>query len=158
MQIIPFVSKCLNSSILYGAVRSKAFSARRYWIVVMCAVGETFYSLSIFPCSWNNWLFIPPICFLVLAVIVSKSRLEAFWPIAFERCREKWTCIFQNNSFFFYLFRLNRAFRYQCLFINGYDVTKTVVNCQAHLHNRLLLWLVQIPLQCYLSSLVILEN
>ena len=37
---------------------SKAFSARRSWVVVMCSVGETFYSLSISPRSWNSWLFI----------------------------------------------------------------------------------------------------
>ena len=37
---------------------SKALSARRSWVIVMCSVGETFYSPSISPRSWNNWLFI----------------------------------------------------------------------------------------------------
>ena len=33
---------------------SKALSARRSWVIVMCSVGETFYSPSISPRSWNN--------------------------------------------------------------------------------------------------------
>ena len=47
---------------------SKALSARRSWVIVMCSVGETFYSPSISPRSWNNLLFILEYS-LVLAAI-----------------------------------------------------------------------------------------
>lgn len=47
---------------------SEALSARRSWIIVMCSVGETFYSPSISPRSWNNLLFILEYS-LVLAAI-----------------------------------------------------------------------------------------
>ena len=47
---------------------SKALSARRSWVIVMCSVGETFYSPSISPRSWNNLSFILEYS-LVLAAI-----------------------------------------------------------------------------------------
>ena len=54
---------------------SEALSARRSWVIVMCSVGETFYSPSISPRSWNNWLFIPKYS-LVLAAIYYLSSVE----------------------------------------------------------------------------------
>ena len=95
MQTITFVSKCSNYNILEGAVRSKALCARRSWVIMMCSVGETFYSPSISPRSWNNWLSILEYS-RVSCDLFSQSKLEAFWPIAFERCREKFSCIVQN--------------------------------------------------------------
>ena len=95
MQTITFVSKCSNYNILEGAVRSKALCARRSWVLMMCSVGETFYSPSISPRSWNNWLSILEYS-RVSCDLFSQSKLEAFWPIAFERCREKFSCIVQN--------------------------------------------------------------
>ena len=95
MQTITFVSKCSNYNILEGAVRSKALCARRSWVIVMCSVGETFYSPSISPRSWNNWFSILEYS-RVSCDLFSQSKLEAFWPIAFERCREKFSCIVQN--------------------------------------------------------------
>ena len=99
----------------------KALCARRSWVIMMCSVGETFYSPSISPRSWNNWLSILEYS-RVSCDLFSQSKLEAFWPIAFERCREKFSCIVQKNSYF-YFFRLNRTLRHSCLFINGFDVT-----------------------------------
>ena len=59
---------------------SKALSARRSWVIVMCSVGETFYSPSISPRSWNNWLFILEYS-LVLAAMYSVNRsLKRFYP------------------------------------------------------------------------------
>ena len=95
IQTITFVSKCSNYNILEGAVRSKALCARRSWVIMMCSVGETFYSPSISPRSWNNWLSILEYS-RVSCDLFSQSKLEAFWPIAFERCREKFSCIVQN--------------------------------------------------------------
>ena len=58
---------------------SKALSARRSWVIVMCSVGETFYSPSISPRSWNNWLFILEYS-LVLAAMYSVNRsLKRFY-------------------------------------------------------------------------------
>ena len=121
MQTITFVSKCSNYNILEGAMRSKALCARRSWVIMMCSVGETFYFPSISPRSWNNWFSILEYS-RVSCDLFSQSKLEAFWPIAFERCREKFSCIVQKNSYF-YFFRLNRTLRHSCLFINGFDVT-----------------------------------
>ena len=59
---------------------SKVLSARRSWVIVMCSVGETFYSPSISPRSWNNWLFILEYS-LVLAAMYSVNRsLKRFYP------------------------------------------------------------------------------
>ena len=52
---------------------SKALSARRSWVIVMCSAGETFYSPSISPRSWNNLLFILEYS-LVLAAIYKVNR------------------------------------------------------------------------------------
>ena len=53
--------------------------------------------------------------------ILSQSKLEGFWPIAFERCREKCTCAFQNAPFCAFS-RLKRTLRHPCWFINRHDV------------------------------------
>ena len=78
MQTITFVFKCSNSNILEGAVGSKALCARRSWVIVMCSVGETFYSSGISPCLWNNWLFILEYSLVLAAIYLVNRSLKRF--------------------------------------------------------------------------------
>ena len=78
MQTITFVFKCSNSNILEGAVGSKALCARRSWVIVMCSVGETFYSSGISPRLWNNWFFILEYSLVLAAIYLVKRSLKRF--------------------------------------------------------------------------------
>ena len=78
MQTITFVFKCSNSNILEGAVGSKALCARRSWVIVMCSVGETFYSSGISPRLWNNWLFILEYSLVLAAIYLVNRSLKHF--------------------------------------------------------------------------------
>ena len=158
MQTITFVFKCSNSNILEGAVGSKALCARRSWVIVMCSVGETFYSSGISPRLWNNWFFILEYSLVLAAIYLVNRSLKRFDLSDWSGVGRNILVYFRIILFFFYFFRLNRTLRHLRLFINGYDVTQTVANCYAHLHYRLLLLLVEILLQCYVSAVVIFEN
>ena len=152
MQTITFASKCSNSKILEGAVGSKALCARRSWIIVMCPVGETFYSSGISPRSWHNWLFILEYSLVLAAIYLVNRGLKRFHLSDLSGVRRN--VLVYSRILFLFL----RTLRHLRLFINGYDVTQTVANSYAHLHYRLLLLLVEILLQCYVSAVVIFEN
>ena len=90
---------------------SKALSARRSWVIVMCSVGETFYSPSISPRSWNNWLFILEYS-LVLAAIYSVNRsLKRFYPSHLSSVERK-VHVYFRLIFYFNFFRFNRTLRH----------------------------------------------
>ena len=90
---------------------SKALSARRSWVIVMCSVGETFYSPSISPRSWNNWLLILEYS-LVLAAMYSVNRSLKRFYLSHWSSLERKVLVYFRLIFYFNFFRFNRTLRH----------------------------------------------
>ena len=88
--------------------KSKTLSARRSWVIVMCSVGETFYSPSISPRSWNNWLFILEYS-LVLAAIYSVNRSLKRFYLSHLSSVERKVHVYFGLIFYFNFFRFKRV-------------------------------------------------
>ena len=125
MQTITFVFKCSNSNILEGAVGSKALCARRSWVIVMCSVGETFYSSGISPRLWNNWLFILEYSLVLAAIYLVNRSLKRFDLSDLSGVGRNILVYSRIILFFYYFFRLNRTLRHLRLFINGCEQNTT---------------------------------
>ena len=110
-----------------------------------CALWARHYTLLLISMrSRNNWLFILEYSLVLVAMYLVNRSLKRFDLLHLSDVDRN--IIAYSRIIFFYFFRLNRTLRHPCIFINGYDVTQTVVN------NRLLLWLVEIPIQHFVSA------
>ena len=110
-----------------------------------CALWARHYTLLLISLrSRNNWLFILEYSLVLVAMYLVNRSLKRFDLLHLSDVDRN--IIAYSRIIFFYFFRLNRTLRHPCIFINGYDVTQTVVN------NRLLLWLVEISIQHFVSA------
>ena len=109
-----------------------------------CALWARYYTLLLISMrSRNNWLFILEYSLVLVSMYLVNRNLKRFDLLHLSDVDRNIHAY--SRIIFFYFFRLNRTLRHPCIFINGYDVTQTVVN------NRLLLWLVEIPIQHFVS-------
>ena len=111
-----------------------------------CALWARHYTLLLISMrSRNNWLFILEYSLVLVAMYLVNGSLKHFDLLHLSGVGRN-ILAYSIRIIFFYFLRLNRTLRHPCIFISGYEKTQTVVN------NRLLLWLVEIPIQRFVSA------
>ena len=110
-----------------------------------CALWARHYTLLLISMrSRNNWLFILEYSLVLVAMYLVNRNLKRFDLLHLSDVDKNIHAY--SRKIFFLLLPPKSYASSPCIFINGYDVTQTVVN------NRFLLWLVEIPIQHFVSA------